>query len=164
MRKKYENIRKKIKIGQKPKKLVYASRSQVYGLPSPKNEPIANLIYNIYGNESEEILNKNYEEFIAQKSKINKTEKVVPRFISPKVEEMKIKEENRKANIFDNYTEKPLYKLKMFQDIGSKVAENIRKFRSFKPLMQKNINKSQEFDLNGVDKLIEKLQNDIEQK
>ena len=89
MRKKYENIRKKIKIGQKPKKLLYASRSQIYGLPSPKNEPIANLIYNIYGNESEEILNKNYEEKKKKKSKINKTEKIVPRFISPKVEEMK---------------------------------------------------------------------------
>ena len=120
------------------------------------------MIYNVYGNKSEEIQNKKYKDFIEQKSKIIKKEKVKPRFINPKVEEMKKKEENRKANIYDAYTEKPLYKLKMFQNVGSKVTENIRKFRTFKPIMKKSINKSQEFDKNGVDKLIEKLQKNVE--
>jgi len=120
------------------------------------------LIYNVYGNKSEEIQNEKYKEFIEQKSKIIKREKVKPRFINPKVEEMKKKEENRKANIYDAYTEKPLYKLKMFLNVGSKVTENIRKFRTFKPIMKKSINKSQEFDKNGVDKLIEKLQKNVE--
>ena len=50
----------------------------------------------------------------------------------------------------------------MFLNVGSKVTENIRKFRTFKPIMKKSINKSQESDKNGVDKLIEKLQKNIE--
>ena len=54
----------------------------------------------------------------------------------------------------------------MFQDVGSKVAENIRKFRTFKPLLnKKSINKSQEFDVNVIDNVIsdvkKKEQNDI---
>ena len=133
------------------------------------------MIYNIYGNKAEETLNKNYEEFITEKSRRKKMPKVSPRYISPKVEEMKKKEEERKANLLsdNNYNinlykkeEKPLYKLKMFQDVGSKVAENIRKFRTFKPLLnKKSINKSQEFDVNVIDNVIsdvkKKEQNDI---
>ncbi len=47
---------------------------------------------------------------------MTKIGKVIPRFISPKVEEMKKKEEERKANLLDNPLEyfdkkdgKPLY-------------------------------------------------------
>ena len=175
IRKKLSNIRKKLIIEKKQKFKIKRNASYVYGLSKPRNENIANLIYNIYGNKAEETLNKNYEEFITEKSRRKKMPKVSPRYISPKVEEMKKKEEERKANLLsdNNYNinlykkkEKPLYKLKMFQDVGSKVAENIRKFRTFKPLLnKKSINKSQEFDVNVIDNVIsdvkKKEQNDI---
>ena len=171
MRKKMENVRKKIKMGRKPQKLLYASKSCVYGLPSPKQEGIANLIYNIYGNKAEEIRKKNYENFIKEKSRFHKVGKVIPRFISPKVEEMKKKEEERKANLLDSplqilekKEEKSLYKLKIFKNVGSKVAESIRQFRTFKPIMSKKNNKSQIFNENDINKIINKVHNEIQEK
>ena len=171
MRIKFGNIRQKIKVGHKPQKILYPNNSCVYGLPTPKQEGIKDLINNTYGNKADEILKKNYENFIKKKSKVNKIEKVIPRFISPKVEEMKKKEEERKANLLDNPMEyfdkkegKPLYKLKMFRNIGSKVAQGIRQFRTFKPIMPKKNNKSQEFNDNDINKIINKVQNEVEQK
>ena len=45
-----------------------------------------------------------------------------------------------KANMLDELfeeekkePEKPLYKLKMFQNVGSKVAEGLKKFKTYKP-------------------------------
>ncbi len=164
MREKLSNMRKKVKIGQKhPFKLIRSS-SYVFGLSKPKNENIADLIYNIYGNKAEELLKKNYEEFITEKSKRKFTPSSTPRYISPKVKEMKRKkEEERKANLLSDINiyekkEKPmLYKLKMFQNVGSKVTESIKKFKTFKPIMfnkNKNINKS----------IINEVQNDIKKK
>ena len=62
------------------------------------------------------------------------------------VELMKKKEEERKANNLDfdlieeenKEPEKPLYKLKMFQNVGSKVAEDIKKFKTYKPFIAKH--------------------------
>ena len=161
MRKKLCNLRKRVKIGQKPFKLIRSS-SYVFGLSKPKNENIADLIYNIYGNKAEDLLKKNYEEFITEKSKRKFTPSSTPRYISPKVKEMKRKEEERKANLLSDINiydkEKPvLYKLKMFQNVGSKVTESIKKFKTFKPIMfnkNKNINKS----------IINEVQNDIKKK
>ena len=102
---------------------------------------------------------------------MTKIGKVIPRFISPKVEEMKKKEEERKANLLDNPLEyfdkkdgKPLYKLKQFRNIGSKVAQDIRQFRTFKPIMSKKNNKSQEFNNNDINKIINKVKSEVEEK
>ena len=162
MRKKLSNLRKKIKIGPKhPFKLIRNS-SYVFGLSKPKNENMADLIYNIYGNKAEELINKKYEEFITEKSKRKFTPSSTPRYISPKVKEMKRKEEERKANLLSDINiyekEKPvLYKLKMFQNVGSKVTERIKKFKTFKPIMynkNKDINRS----------ITNEVQNDIKKK
>jgi hypothetical protein len=59
LRKKLGNIRKKVKKGHKPEKIV-PNTEQVYGLPSPKHESIADLIYNTYGNKAEEDFVPNY--------------------------------------------------------------------------------------------------------
>ena len=174
MRKKLGNIRKKVKKGQKPEKIV-PNTDQIYGLPSPKHESIADLIYNTYGNKAEEDLKKSYEAFIAQKSKVYHRPKVVPRFISPKVEEMKKKEEERKANDLNNELfleeeekkepEKPLYKLKMFQNVGSKVAEDIKKFKTYKPFGKKEKKEiKEESEKIGIDKVIEDVKKDVEKK
>ena len=164
MREKLSNMRKKVKIGQKhPFKLIRSS-SYVFGLSKPKNENIDDLIYNIYGNKAEDLLKKNYEEFITEKSKRKFTPSSTPRYISPKVKEMKRKkEEEKKSNLLSDINiyekkEKPmLYKLKMFQNVGSKVTESIKKFKTFKPIMfnkNKNINRS----------IKNEVQNDIKKK
>ena len=174
LRKKLD-IRKKVKKGEKQKKINLPNNDRVYGLASPKHEDIADIIYNTYGNKAEEDLKKSYEAFIAEKSKVYHRPKVVPRFISPKVEEMKKKEEEKKMNNLDNEEyleekkdEKPLYKLKMFLNVGSKVAEGIKKFKTFKPnLINKNENKIKK-NLNegdtGINKVIEDVKKNVEEK
>ena len=85
------DIRKKMKQGGKQTKIELPPEDFAYGLPSPKHENFADVIYNTYGNRAEEIRRNDYEAFIAEKSKIYRRPKVIPRFISPKVEEMKKK-------------------------------------------------------------------------
>ena len=162
MREKLSNLRKKVKIGRRhPFKLIRSS-SYACGLSTPKNENIANLIYNIYGNKAEELLNKNYEEFITEKSRRKFIFSSSPRYISPKVEEMKKKEEERKAymlsdiNMFKKEEKRVLYKLKMFQNVGSKVTENIKKFKTFKPIMNNKNNNNKN--------IIKEIQNDMKKK
>ena len=53
--------------------------------------------------------------------------------------------------------DKPLYKLKMFQDVGSKVAEEIKLFKTYHPYKKKKKNED------GVDYLINKVQGEIQQ-
>ena len=174
LRKKFNSVRKKVKKGQKQKKINLPNTDHVYGLASPKHEDIADLIYNTYGNKAEEDLKKSYDAYIAEKSKVYHRPKVVPRFISPKVEEMKKKEEERKANDLDaifeeekKEPEKPLYKLKMFMNVGSKVTEGIKKFRTYKPLMHINIHpvsKSQEKETSNINNIIDDIQKDVQEK
>ena len=52
----------------------------------------------------------------------------------------------------------------MFRNIGSKVAQSIREFRTFKPIMSKKNNKSQEFNDNDINKIINKVKSEVEQK
>ena len=169
------DIRKKLKVGGAHKQIVLPNEDFTYGLPYPKNENIADLIYNTYGNRAEDQIKKDYEAFIAEKSKVFRRPKVVPRFISPLVEEMKKKEEERKANSLDapieeeenleeegeKEPEKPLYKLKMFQNVGSKVAEGIKQFKTYKPF---NVKKPVEEENNGINKIINDVQEDLKQK
>ena len=169
-------MRKKVKKGHKQEKVNLVNTERVYGLPSPKHEDIADIIYNSYGNQAEKDLNKKYEDFIAKKSQVIHRQKVIPRFISPKVELMKKKEEERKANdlnaILDEEKkepEKPLYKLKMFQNVGSKVTEGIKKFKTFKPFMGKNEKnksdkKENQEEKTGIDKIIDDVKKELERK
>ena len=124
------------------------------------------------------MIKKDYEEFIDEKSKIYRRPKVIPRFISPKVEEMKKKEEERKANMLDapleeenveeenKEPEKPLYKLKMFQNVGSKVAEGIKKFKTYKPFVHEHEKKEKkiEEEETGINKVIDEVKKDVEKK
>ena len=173
LRKQLDGIRKKVKKGQKHPKIDLPSKERIYGLASPKHEDIADLIYNTYGNKAEEDLKKNYEAFIAEKSKVYHRPKVVPRFISPKVEEMKKKEEERKANDLDaifeeekKEPEKPLYKLKMFMNVGSKVTEGLKKFKTYKPFVHEHEKKEKkiEEEETGINKVIDEVKKDVEKK
>ena len=167
------DIRKKMKQGVKKTNIVLPDEDFVYGLPNPPHEDIADLIYNTYGNKAEESIKQEYENYIAQKSKVYRRPKVIPRFINPKVEEMKKKEEERKANSLDapidevkeeeenKEPEKPLYKLKMFLNVGSKVAEGIKKFKTYKPL---KIKTDVEDEKDKIDKIINDVKEDVKQK
>ena len=180
------DIRQKVHHGGKAKKIKLPEENFVYGFSNPDDANFKDLINYTYGNRAEELLKKDYEQFIKEKTKVcSKPPKVIPRFISPKVEEMRKKEEERKANDL-NYVpeedekkdekndeknedeeessekkdEKPLYKLKMFQNVGSKVAEGIKKFKTFK---QYKIKKP-ENENNGLDNIINKVQDEIKQQ
>ena len=91
---------------------------------------------------------------------------VITRYINPKAEEYKLRDLEKKNgglttyNAFDQdqeKNEKPLYKLKMFQDVGSKVAEEVKLFKTYHPYRKKK-----KVD-DGVDYLINKVQGEIEQ-
>ena len=56
--------------------------------------------------------------------------------------------------------EKPLYKLKMFENVGSKVAEQIKQFKTYHPYKKKSF-KCQD---DGLDHLINKVQGEIQQQ
>jgi len=167
------DIRKKMKQGVKKTNIVLPDEDFVYGKPNPPHEDIADIIYNTYGNKAEETIKQEYENYIAQKSKIHRRPKVIPRYINPKVEEMKKKEEERKANSLDapieeenleeekKEPEKPLYKLKMFLNVGSKVAEGIKKFKTYKPY---KIKEHHEEENVAINKIINDVQEDVKQK
>ena len=167
------DIRKKMKQGAKQTNIVLPDEDFVYGKPNPPHEDIADIIYNTYGNKAEESIKQEYENYIAKKSKVYRRPKVIPRFINPKVEEMKKKEEERKANSLDapieeenleeekKEPEKPLYKLKMFLNVGSKVAEGIKKFKTYKPY---KIKEHHEEENVAINKIINDVQEDVKQK
>lgn len=139
------DIRQKMRHGKIEKKIYLPPEDFAYGLPNRPPTPFKDVIYNAYGNRAEDVIRNEYDCYIRERSVKNmRPPKVVPRYINPKVEELKKREMDRKAGslnyepIDDPYAQtkkndKPLYKLKMFQDVGSKVAEEIKLFKTYHP-------------------------------
>lgn len=163
------DIKQKVKQGSKNKKIILPPENFVYGMPNRPPTPIKEVINNDYGNRAEAIIRNEYRRFIKQKSHANlRPPKVVPRYINPLVEELKKREEERKKNsldepydeeLFGKKDDKPLYKLKMFQSVGSKIAESIKQFKTYHPYKKKERVKD-----DGIDNLINKVQEEIKQK
>ena len=164
------DIKQKKKKGSKNIKIILPPDDFVYGLPNRPPTPIKGVINNEYGNRAEVIIKNEYRKFIKNKSQKNiRPPKVIPRFINPLVEEMKKKEEERKKNsldanlddeeLFGKKDEKPLYKLKMFQNVGSKIAESIKQFKTYHPYK-----KREKLNDNGINNVINKVQEEIKQK
>ena len=164
------DIKQKKKKGSKNIKIILPPDDFVYGLPNRPPTPIKGVINNEYGNKAEVIIKNEYRKFIKNKSQKNiRPPKVIPRFINPLVEEMKKKEEERKKNsldanlddeeLFGKKDEKPLYKLKMFQNVGSKIAESIKQFKTYHPYK-----KREKLNDNGINNVINKVQEEIKQK
>lgn len=163
------DIKQKVKQGSKNKKIILPPENFVYGMPNRPPTPIKEVINNDYGNRAEAIIRNEYRRFIKQKSHANlRPPKVVPRYINPLVEELKKREEERKKNsldepydeeLFGKKDDKPLYKLKMFQSVGSKIAESIKQFKTYHPYKKKEKVKD-----DGIDNLINKVQEEIKQK
>ena len=163
------NIKQKKKYGSKDKKIHLPPVDFVYGKPNRPPTPIKEVINYDYGNKAEAQIRNEYRKYLRQKSHdVFRPPKVVPRYINPKVEELKRKEEEKKKNSLDanindesqKKDEKPLYKLKMFLSVGSKIAESIKKFKTYHPYKKrgKPIIKD-----NGINHVINKLQDEIKQ-
>ena len=163
------DIKQKIKHGTKDIKKPLPPPNLVFGKPNRPPTPIKEVINNEYGNRAEAILRNEYTTLIKQRSHANfKPPKVVPRYINPLVEKFKKLEKEKKKNSLDaslddeilgKKDEKPLYKLKMFQSVGSKVAESIKQFKTYHPYKKK-----EKLNNSGIDNLINKVQEEIKQK
>ena len=167
------DIKQKIKVGSKDRKIILPPDDFTYGMPNRPPTPIKEVINNEYGNRAEAIIRNEYKKFIKNKSHANlRPPKVVPRYINPLVEELKKKEEERKKNsldaplddeeLFGKKDDKPLYKMKMFQSVGSKIAESIKQFKTYHPYKKKE--KKEIIKDEGIDNLINNVQEEIKQK
>ena len=167
------DIRQKMRQGGRERKIILPHKDFVYGLPNRHSTPIKDVIGCAYGNRAEDIIRNEYAAFIKEKQIKNKRPpKVVPRYINPKLEEIKRREEEKKKGSIDyidpldampeidKKDEKPLYKLKMFQNVGSKVTEAIKQFKTYHPYKKHQFNEAD----NGLDHLINKVQGEIKQQ
>ena len=163
------DIRKKVRHGKIERKIYLPPEGFAYGLPNRPPTPFKDVIYNSYGNRAEDIIRNEYDNYIRERSvKNSRPPEVITRYINPKAEEYKKRDLERKTggltgynefenndNPYETKNEKPLYKLKMFQDVGSKVAEEVKLFKTYHPY--KKIKKVDD----GVDHLINKVQAEI---
>ena len=166
------DIRQKVRHGKIEKKIYLPPEEFAYGLPNRPPTPFKDVIYNAYGNRAEDIIRNEYDNYIRERSmKNSRPPEIVTRYINPKAEEYRKRDlekkagsltgypgfENEENNPYSTKNEKPLYKLKMFQDVGSKVAEEVKLFKTYHPYKKKK-----KVD-DGVDYLINKVQGEIEQ-
>ena len=98
-----------------------------YGIANKPGTPMKNVMYNYYGNLAEEQIRKSYEDYFTEKSKVKK-------LVIKKTPHFKKMQELRKsmAKGHEVQEQKPLYKLKMFQDVPSKVKYQINQFKTSK--------------------------------
>lgn len=112
--------------GTRPKYYDLPPESFVYGLANKPHTPIKDIINNEFANKAEQEVKKSYENFFEEKAKIKKL--VIKK--TPHLK--KLLELKKEGNSNNKDYDKPLYKLKMFQDVGSKVAEGIKQFKTYK--------------------------------
>ena len=163
------DIRQKVRQGKIERKIYLPPEEFAYGLPNRPPTPFKDVIYNAYGNRAEDIIRNEYGNYIRERSVKNmRPPEVITRYKNPKAEEYKLRDLEKKNGGLTNYNgfgettygnknEKPLYKLKMFQDVGSKVAEEVKLFKTYHPYRKKK-----KVD-DGVDYLINKVQGEIEE-
>ena len=174
------DIKQKIKHGYIDKRIYLPKEGFTYGKPNRPPTPIKDIINNNYGNLAEITIRNEYRNFlkkIKSQSNIN---------INRKLAQMrKILEEKRKKNYeerknlgFGNKSgintvkiDKPLYKLKMFQDVGSKVAEGLKMFKSYRPPKKKIKIENKKMSINKEicdnhinNNMIDKDKEELEQK
>ena len=158
------DIREKVKHGRLNKSVKLPPENFAYGIPVRPSTPIKDVVNNIFGNRAEAMIRRDYDNFIKEKEKFKKgPPKVVPRYINPLVYELKAKEEEERKNkeelekeVVDPLDEEvepepPLWKMRMFRDVGSKVAEGIKKFKTYEQYKKND----------GLDNLIKSVQHEI---
>ncbi len=134
------DIKQKIKRGNIDRNIYLPHVDFVYGKPNRPPTPIKDVINNNYGNRAEIQIRNEYSNFLKMKSFSNSSMKNILIRNKKLLEEkknQKIKKDNEKKE--ENL--KPLYKLKMFMDVGSKVTESLKMFKSYRPFRKKLLKK-----------------------
>ena len=153
------DIKQKIKHGYIDRKIYLPKEGFTYGKPNRPPTPIKDIINNNYGNLAEITIRNEYRNFLRKmrsQSNININKRLAQmrkmfeekrkKILEEKKEKMGLRLGEKPGNNTVK-VEKPLYKLKMFMDVGSKVAEGIKLFKSYRPpkkkiRIEKNENKS----------------------
>lgn len=136
------DIYKKIKEGKLERKIYLPPEDFCYGIRNRTPTPIKEVVNNGYGNNAEQVIKQEYRTFMHEKKLRNH---LVPKTTTHFRRMM----ETRKLN--EQYEEKPLYKLKMFKNVGSKVTEGIKNFKTYHPKGN-----------GGLDNIIKKVQEEIQ--
>ena len=139
---KHIDIRKKMRHGTKERHIVLPPEDFAYVRRSILASLTKDVINNGYGNRAEDVIGMEYQTFMKEKQLVNR---LVPK-TTPHFNKMM-----QTRRMQENYEEKPLYKMKMFKDVGSKVAEGVKMFKTYHPMKRKD----------NLDHLIEKVENDI---
>ena len=161
------DIRQHIKQGKKKQDIYLPPTDFTYGVPNRTPTPIKEVINGEYGNRAENNIEREYNHYIQEqrdlKNRMKKPPKVVTRYINPKVEIIKEREMEKMKydNIdYDPLDEElppenmqPLWKMKMFQGAKSKVAENIKQFKTYQPYKKRD----------NIDKMIDNVEEEIRQ-
>lgn len=146
------DIKQKIKVGTKDHQINLPPKDFAYGMHNRAPTPVKEVINFEYGNIAENTIIKDYQTYLKQRKKfshsVTKTTKHYQQLIKSKNEEKKVKE-------------KELYKMKMFQNVGSKVTEQVKQFKTnnhkLKPSNSLVTNKS------SIDIMIDKMQKEIKE-
>ena len=150
-----KEITKKPCLGKKDRSMGLAPEGFVYGLKNEPHSPIKDIINNVYGNKAEIEIRKSYEHFLKEKNVVKRlVTRVTPHYIQMK----------QRKKMLETVEEKPLYKLRMFQDVGSKVTEGIKAFKTYKPYKTESNVKDNRKEDDGLNNIIEKVQGEIKEQ
>ena len=181
------DIKQKIKHGCIDRRIHLPKEDFTYGKPNRPPTPIKDIINNNYGNMAEISIRNEYKNFlkkIRSQSNISINRKLAQmrKMLEEKRKKMQEDRNERKGLGMGDKPEfntikleKPLYKLKMFQDVESKVAEGLKLFKSYRPpkkkiKIDKRNNKSAVYNESSninIDKIInkeEEMKQKIEEK
>lgn len=164
------DIKQHIKKGSKAKKIFLPPEEFVYGKRNRTPTPVKNVIYYEYARQGEDTIKKTYDRFMqTSQTKIKLQPIITKKF-----------EEKMKKSLYDRYVvpvEKPMYKMKIFQGVESKVKQklinnrqklsdrltnsmiNNNDYEGNNYKSKNHINQPQEKD--NIDFLIEKVEDDI---
>ena len=161
------DIRQNIKKGKKKQCIYLPPTDFAYGVPNRTPTPIKEVINGEYGNRAENNIDREYDHYINEqrdlKNRMKQPPKVVTRYVNPKVQIIKEREmEKMKYNNpdYDPLDEElppedmhPLWKMKMFQGAKSKVAEEIKQFKTYHPYKKRD----------NIDRMIDNVEDEIRQ-
>lgn len=139
------DIKKRMKFGKTNHPIYLPPNEFTYGLGNRPPTPFKDVICYGYHNRAEDVIKKEYKQFMHDKML---TYHLVPRTTQHFYNIL----ETRRNQM--NHIEKPLYKMKMFKNIGSRVTEGIKQFKTYHPFNKKEY---------SLDNMINKVQNELGQ-
>lgn len=146
------DIKQKIKEGTRDHHVILPPEDFAYGIHNRAPTPVKEIINFDYGNNAEKIIINDYKTYLVNQKKHSQS---VPKITKHYKKFIKSKEEEKKV------IEKPLYKMKMFQNIGSKVTEQVKQFKSHN--YHTNASNSLASNKSTIDIIIDKVQKEIKE-